>query len=96
MCRINYEEKRLYIHDIRGAGDVDNDDCDVIATSIDKMYWKGEYVGGCLSVVLRASLYICTTAVLYRISFSYFLQKGPKEITVESWTYNNDASAFFI
>ena len=61
-----------------------------------KMYWKGEYVGGCLSVVLRASLYICTTAVLYRISFSYFLQKGPKEITVESWTYNNDASAFFI
>ena len=36
MCRINYEEKRLCIHEIRGGGDVDNDDCDVIATSIDR------------------------------------------------------------
>ena len=35
MCRINYEKKRLYIHEIRGGVDVNNDDCDVIATSID-------------------------------------------------------------
>ena len=35
LCRLNYEEKRLYIHEIGGGGDVDNDDCYVIATSID-------------------------------------------------------------
>ena len=32
VCRLNYEEKRLYIHEIGGGGDVDNDDCYVIAT----------------------------------------------------------------
>jgi len=61
-----------------------------------KMYWKGEYAGGCLSVVLRASLFIYTTAVLNRSPFSYPFQKGLKAMTVESWTYNSDVSAFFI
>ena len=37
MCRLNYEEKRLYIH---AKADVDNDDCYVIATSIDS--WSME------------------------------------------------------
>jgi len=35
VCRLSYEEKRLYIHEIGGGANVDNDDCYVIATSID-------------------------------------------------------------
>jgi hypothetical protein len=37
VCRLNYEEKRLYVHEIGGGADVDNDDCCVIATSIDRL-----------------------------------------------------------
>jgi hypothetical protein len=36
VYRLNYEEKRLYIHEIGGGADVDNNNCCVIATSIDR------------------------------------------------------------